>query len=168
MTVVKHVLSFAAHWGGPTIVLVAGAVLFASAPVRDRAITDLTTLCGLATSAPPSEAAFLTENDKAMNTMMTDMTIRPAGDVDHDFVAMMVPHHQGAIEMAEALLRYSHNEALRRLAQEIIVTQRQEIAAMRLALGEPLAPPAASSELEPDVSATLWAGSTRSPSPERR
>jgi hypothetical protein len=55
---------------------------------------------------------------------------------------MMAPHHQGAIEMAQAELRYGHNELLRRMAQEIIVTQQQEIAAMRLALGEPLPPSA--------------------------
>jgi hypothetical protein len=55
-------------------------------------------------------------------------------------VAMMVPHHQGAIEMAKAELRYGRNEPLRRMAQEIIVTQLQEIAAMRLSLGQPLPP----------------------------
>jgi hypothetical protein len=73
---------------------------------------------------------------------MVDMGIKPSGDVDRDFVAMMVPHHQGAIDMARAELRYGHNEQLRRMAQEIIVTQQQEIAAMRLAVGEPLPPSA--------------------------
>jgi uncharacterized protein (DUF305 family) len=92
------------------------------------------------TPAPSAsaEAPFLAENDAAMDKMMKDMAIKPSGDVDRDFVAMMVPHHQGAIDMAQALLRYGHNEQLRRLAQEIIVTQQQEIAAMRLAVGEPL------------------------------
>jgi uncharacterized protein (DUF305 family) len=71
---------------------------------------------------------------------MIDMGIRPSGDVDTDFVAMMVPHHQGAIEMARAELRYGHNEPLRRMAQEIIVTQQEEITAMRLSLGQPLPP----------------------------
>jgi DUF305 family protein family protein len=52
-------------------------------------------------------------------------------------VAMMAPHHQGAIDMAMAVLRYGRNEQIRRLAQEIIVTQQQEIAAMRLAVGDP-------------------------------
>ncbi|MDC7789898.1 DUF305 domain-containing protein [Rhodoplanes sp. TEM] len=89
------------------------------------------------------EAAFLRENDVAMDKMMTDMAVRPSGDVDRDFVAMMVPHHQGAIDMAVAVLRYGRNEQLRRLAQEIIVTQQQEIAAMRLAIGDPLPAPAA-------------------------
>src|SRR5256885_16389167 len=82
-----------------------------------------------------SEQPFLSENDAAMNKMMADMTIKPSGDVDRDFVAMMVPHHQGAIDMAKAELKYGHNEQLRRMAQEIVVTQQQEIATMRLAGG---------------------------------
>src|SRR3984893_1535814 len=89
-------------------------------------------------SAPAAEAPYLAENVSAMTKMMIDMSIRPSGDVDTDFVAMMVPHHQGAIEMAKAELRYGRNEPLRRMAQEIIVTQLQEIAAMRLSLGQPL------------------------------
>ena len=90
--------------------------------------------------ASRAEMPFLTENVSAMSKMMVDMGIYPSGDVDRDFVAMMVPHHQGAIDMAQAELRYGHNETLRRMAQEIIVTQQQEIAAMRLAVGEPLPP----------------------------
>jgi hypothetical protein len=78
------------------------------------------------------------------------MAIRPTGDIDRDFVAMMVPHHQGAIDMAQAILRYGHNEQLRRLAQEIVVTQQQEIAAMRLAVGEEL-PPSVASPTHPDA-----------------
>src|SRR6266478_7825424 len=57
-----------------------------------------------------NEQSFLSENDAAMNKMMADMTIKPTGDVDRDFVAMMVPHHQGAIDMAKAELKYGHNE----------------------------------------------------------
>src|SRR4030088_1760912 len=96
------------------------------------------------------EQPFLSENDAAMNKMMADMVIKPTGDVDRDFVAMMVPHHQGAIDMAQAVLRYGHNEQLRRLAQEIVVTQQQEIAAMRLAIGVRL-PPSVASPTQPDV-----------------
>jgi hypothetical protein len=91
-------------------------------------------------SAPAAEAPYLAENVTAMTKMMIDMGIRPSGDVDTDFVAMMVPHHQGAIEMAQAELRYGRNEPLRRMAQEIIVTQLQEITAMRLSLGQALPP----------------------------
>jgi uncharacterized protein (DUF305 family) len=61
---------------------------------------------------------------------------------------MMVPHHQGAIDMAIAVLRYGRNAQIRRLAQEIIVTQQQEVAAMRLAVGESL-PPSIPSPTQP-------------------
>jgi uncharacterized protein (DUF305 family) len=85
-------------------------------------------------AADEAEAPFLKENDAAMSRMMAAMAVKPTGDVDRDFVATMVPHHQGAIEMAQAQLRYGKNERLRRIAQEIIVEQTQEIAAMRLAI----------------------------------
>jgi len=88
----------------------------------------------------PSEQRYLAENDRAMNKMMIDMAVKRTGDPDRDFVAMMVPHHQGAIDMAVAYLRFGRNEKLRRLSQEIIVSQQQEIAAMRLAVGERLPP----------------------------
>jgi len=100
-------------------------------------------------SAPGAEAPYLAENVSAMTKMMIDMGIRPSGDVDTDFVAMMVPHHQGAIEMAQSELRYGRNEPLRRMAQEIIVTQPQEITAMRLSLGQPLPPSAPSPDQIP-------------------
>ncbi|MDP9891885.1 hypothetical protein J2W32_002104 [Variovorax boronicumulans] len=96
----------------------------------------------LPAAADSIAAAFAAENDAAMNRMMAAMEIKPSGDVDRDFAAMMIPHHQGAIEMAEAELRYGRNEQLRRIAQEIIVEQQQEIAAMHLALGQPLPPSA--------------------------
>ena len=92
-------------------------------------------------AAPPAvavdEAPFWKENEAAMIKMMDDMAIKPTGDIDRDFVAMMAPHHQGAIDMAISELRYGKNEQLRRIAQEIIVDQLQEIAAMKLAIGEP-------------------------------
>jgi len=90
------------------------------------------------TSRSVQETAFLVENDTAMNRMMIDMAIKPTGGVDRDFVGMMVPHHQGALDMAVVYLRYGNNQVLRRLAQEIIITQQQEISAMRLAVGENL------------------------------
>lgn len=95
-------------------------------------------MSGHANPPQAQDAAFVRENDEAMTRMMAAMAVKPSGDVDRDFVEMMIPHHQGAIDMAQAVLRYSHNERIRRLAQEIIVTQQQEIAAMRLAVGDPL------------------------------
>ena len=113
-----------------------GATAPASAQSADAPITS------------PNEAPFLAENDVAMSKMMAGMSIKPSGDIDRDFVNMMVPHHQGAIDMAIVVLRYGHNEQVRRLAQEIIIDQQQEIAAMRLAVGEPL-PPAAPAPTSP-------------------
>jgi uncharacterized protein (DUF305 family) len=89
---------------------------------------------GTAVGAAEDERLFLAANKAAMSRMMVGMNVRPSGDVDHDFAAAMISHHQGAIEMAEAQLRYGRNEQLRRIAQEIIVTQQQEIAAMKLAI----------------------------------
>jgi len=107
--------------------------------------------------ATADEAPYLAQNDAAMAKMMAGMAVKPTGDVDRDFVDMMVPHHQGAIDMAEAVLRYGHNEAIRRLAQEIIVTQQEEIAAMRRAVGEPL-PASAPSPTQPPHDASMPAG----------
>jgi uncharacterized protein (DUF305 family) len=80
---------------------------------------------------------YLAASAAAMTKMMQQMHSTPSGDADRDFVAQMVPHHQGAIDMALAILRDGRNPQLRRLAQEIIVTQQQEITAMRLAIAEP-------------------------------
>jgi Domain of unknown function (DUF305) len=96
-----------------------------------------------AVAATTDERAFLKENDAAMTKMMNDMAVKPSGDIDRDFVAMMAPHHQGAIDMAVIELRYGKNEQLRRIAQEIIVDQMQEIDAMKLAIGEPVSTSAA-------------------------
>jgi uncharacterized protein (DUF305 family) len=89
-----------------------------------------------ALAAGPDEKAFLAENQAAMKKMMMAMQIKPSGDVDRDFVDMMVPHHQGAVDMAEAVLRYGRNEQIRRIAQSIVAAQQQEIVAMRRAVGE--------------------------------
>jgi uncharacterized protein (DUF305 family) len=85
-------------------------------------------------TAGAADEPFGAASGAAMKEMMNAMAIRPSGDVDRDFVAMMIPHHQGAIAMAESELRYGKNEQLRRMAQEIVVTQQQEITAMRMAL----------------------------------
>lgn len=89
------------------------------------------------------ERAYLAETDAAMTKMMANMESEPAGDVDRDFVTMMIPHHQGAIDMAVAVLKYGKNPRIKRIAQEIIVEQQQEINAMKLAVGDPLQPSSA-------------------------
>jgi uncharacterized protein (DUF305 family) len=86
----------------------------------------------------PGRSASADDFAAAMNTAMTrmnrDMMVTPTGNPDRDFAAMMIPHHQGAIDMAKVELRFGHDPALRRLAQGIIVQQRKEIAVMQRSL----------------------------------
>ena len=121
--------------------LAGGALLLAMAQGEFRWAFQI---CHAIGSDTNNESPFLAENRAAMTKMMNDMAAEPTGDVDADFVAMMTPHHQGAIDMAKAVLRFGRNPQIKRLAQEIIVTQQQEIAAMRLAVGEALPPSVAS------------------------
>jgi len=76
----------------------------------------------------------------AVARMHAAMDVAFTGDADRDFARMMIPHHQGAIDMALVELRYGKDERLKRLAQEIIVEQQQEITVMHLALGDALPP----------------------------
>jgi hypothetical protein len=127
------------------VVVVGLAAFIAGREGQPSSLATPFTVCSTDTAAAfAEETPYLTENDAAMNKMMSGMVIKPTGDVDRDFVSMMTPHHQGAIDMAQAVLRNGRNEQIRRLAQEIIVTQQQEIAAMRLAIGDPLPPSVAS------------------------
>src|SRR5262249_40041614 len=74
-------------------------------------------------ATPESQPPFYAEMATADATMHRDMTIAPSGDVDRDFLRMMIPHHQGAIDMALVVLKYSRDERVKRLAQSIVVEQ---------------------------------------------
>jgi uncharacterized protein (DUF305 family) len=63
--------------------------------------------------------------------MHKDMDIAFTGDVDADFVRGMIPHHQGAIDMARVILAHGKDPALKKLATGIIAEQEKEIAMMR-------------------------------------
>jgi hypothetical protein len=143
------------------VVALAGGIAYvvSAAPGERQSLLASLAMCG-PWARSLTEAPYLAENDAAMSKMMKDMAPKPTGDVDHDFVAMMVPHHQGAIEMAQAVLRYGHNEQVRRIAQEIIVDQLQEIAAMRLATGDPL-PASIASPTQPPPSDGIVATSIK-------
>jgi uncharacterized protein (DUF305 family) len=78
--------------------------------------------------------SFEAQMGRAMERMDHDMMVPPSGNYDRDFAAMMVPHHQGAIDMARIELQYGKDPVLRRLAQAIIVEQLQEIEVMNLQL----------------------------------
>lgn len=84
-----------------------------------------------------SAMSFMHSMDESMTRMDSGMKSAPmTGNVDHDFVTMMMPHHQGAIDMAKAELSYGRDPVMRRLAEEIIVDQQSEIQAMQLWLSK--------------------------------
>ena len=90
---------------------------------------------------PTAPAEFTASTDKTFDQLMADAmsvmhkgmhTAPQTGDPDRDFVTMMIPHHQGAIDMAKALLLSGKDSQMRRLAQEIITDQQSEIQLMQL------------------------------------
>ena len=84
-----------------------------------------------------ADSTFAWQMMQAMDRMDLGMkATKPTDDPDSDFAAMMIPHHQGAIDMAKAELIYGHDPVLRRLAEGIIVEQQQEIELMQRSLNE--------------------------------
>jgi uncharacterized protein (DUF305 family) len=80
------------------------------------------------TGSGPSTAAFKEADER----MMKGMSAPPyTGDADKDFVSHMIPHHQGAIEMAKVELKYGKDPELKRLAKNIINAQHAEIGFMQ-------------------------------------
>lgn len=112
--------------------LVLAALLFATPALAQH-------IGHTATPAPGDTAA--TREYRAINDRMhRDMAVRFTGDADRDFAAAMIPHHQGAIDMARVQLRYGTDPEMKRLAEEIIRAQEAEIAQLRAFLAR-TAPP---------------------------
>ena len=93
----------------------------------------------LAQNAPPMKGMVMKGQapnaaDQAlmasMQNMKNGMNMKPTGDPDVDFVRMMTPHHQGAVDMAKVELQYGKDPEMRQLASDIVAAQEKEIAAM--------------------------------------
>ena len=87
----------------------------------------------LPVSKAHSFAALIANANEVMHYGMANASRN--GDPDHDFATAMIPHHQGAVDMAKIELLYGEDPLLRRLAQEIIVSQQQEIVVMQRRIG---------------------------------
>lgn len=80
---------------------------------------------------------YVTEMNAGMGKMMSDMHAPGyTGDPDIDFLAMMIPHHEGAVDMARLVLQHGNDPVTRKLAEEIIASQRVEIEGMQRRLDD--------------------------------
>ncbi|MBN8997278.1 MAG: DUF305 domain-containing protein [Rhizobiales bacterium] len=106
-------------------------VLVAMLPVAAYAAEmshDMSQMGGMAMGDEEAVKAFEAANEKMMQGMHG---MAMTGDVDKDFVTMMIPHHQGAIDMAEVVLKYGRDPQIKALAEAIVRAQETEIAEMK-------------------------------------
>jgi uncharacterized protein (DUF305 family) len=118
--------------------LISLAMIFSISALPVARAQDQTTTHRVgAVMASSDEQEFGLDSALALGKMSLEMSVDPTGDVDRDFVAMMIPHAQGAIDVARAELKYGHSEDLRRLARSLIAERESEISDMCSGIGNP-------------------------------
>jgi uncharacterized protein (DUF305 family) len=83
-----------------------------------------------------NEQHFLLDNELALSNVSNSMLVEATGDVDRDFLAMRIPHHRDAIDVARAEFKCGHTQDNRRLAQRILTERQNEISEMQRAVAE--------------------------------
>lgn len=102
----------------------AGQAQDSTPPETDHSGHDM---AGMAPPDDPATAAYMAANAR----MHADMAVEFTGNPDVDFIRGMIPHHQGAVEMAKIVLQYGSDPEVRKLAEAVIAAQEAEIAWMQ-------------------------------------
>ena len=137
--------ALALGWAVIAMALPTGHALAQTAPIHEHAAMQA-----------PAASGFQKDIDAGMARMMQDMHAAGySGNPDADFLAMMIPHHAGAVDMARLLLKHGRDPATRRLAEDIIAGQTIEIESMTRRLAALRQPPSpASTPPFPDLGGT--------------
>jgi uncharacterized protein (DUF305 family) len=115
------------------VTIAAAMLVFAASPAisGDRASCCKGKQCPMKSEAQSCSKCAVTAYKVAAEDMHKAMMVGYTGDVDTDFVRGMIPHHQGAVDMAEIVLKHGKDEEVKKLAGWIIAAQKQEIAMMQ-------------------------------------